>query len=431
MSAVLTVVSGVAGAIDHSVSAPAKVGQPDAKKAEEEKKQIKEDEEWVMPESMGKAESAVAETSRTPVTDHSPNMFPYMSTEAVKRGGRFVRHRSLFMRFVLGGVLRLGHKWLFSFSLWGLAWTIVMKSLSDDLPDWVTQIVHPDATVVSLITFVFGFFLTYRASMALTRYKIGGSEFNNFLGNVAALCQLVLGVVNVHSEEMKSGSVVNSLRWEYNRKLGRMECHRQVKEVVNGVIEECRMLLKSLPYCMIFTYREGVHLSKLPLSEPLYHELLMATHGTSSAINGLLALLSRRMGALVHAGLVHPPVMGALWKKIDDCNSSVGMVENCRRLGPPRLYSDHLQVCMVLYLALLPLVLYPLYGWGTLIYYPVIMYVTLGLYMISEAIQEPFADANNPYMDLDLMAWAHQTCREVDGRFDMFIREFRSLRQRF
>lgn len=82
---------------------------------------------------------------------------------------------------------------------------------------------------------------------------------------------------------------------------------------------------------------------------------------------------------------------------------------------------------MFLYLFLLPPVMYTAYGLWTLAFFPIIMHITLGIYVTADAIKEPFADADNPYMDLDLLAWAHDTCREVDERFDMFVREARCV----
>ena len=92
---------------------------------------------------------------------------------------------------------------------------------------------------------------------------------------MTALRQLTLGVINVTDGDLRHATV-ESFRWGFDEGSWRMACKRCKKEVVNGVLEECRMILKSLPYCMIFSYRRRVRMSLLPLSLSLYHELLEA-----------------------------------------------------------------------------------------------------------------------------------------------------------
>ena len=137
--------------------------------------------------------------------------------------------------------------------------------------------------VVGIITFVFGFLLTLRAAAALKRFKTGGEQYNNLLGNVNALAQLTLGVINIdasseYATQMGKLNIVETVEWIYDAtKASKGDpyagflCKREKKDVMY-VVNDCRNILKSLPYCMIFNYRQRVTQSKLPLSTLLWNE---------------------------------------------------------------------------------------------------------------------------------------------------------------
>ena len=77
-----------------------------------------------------------------------------------------------------------------AFMGWCVAWVLLNELLiGEEVPaDFAIfePILRPGDMVVSIITFVFGFLLTLRAAAALKRFKTGGEQYNNLLGNVIA-----------------------------------------------------------------------------------------------------------------------------------------------------------------------------------------------------------------------------------------------------
>ena len=72
-----------------------------------------------------------------------------------------------------------------------MAWVLLNElkfgGIGAEIPARWEPLLRPaEPMVVGIITFVFGFLLTLRAAAALTRFKTGGEQYNNLLGNVIA-----------------------------------------------------------------------------------------------------------------------------------------------------------------------------------------------------------------------------------------------------
>merc|ERR1711937_662448 len=41
----------------------------------------------------------------------------------------------------------------------------------------------------------------------------------------------------------------------------------------------------------------------------------------------------------------------------------------------------------------------------------------------ADKVKEPFTDSNDPYLDLELIHWAHDACRDIDAQYDVWFKE--------
>ena len=130
----------------------------------------------------------------------------------------------------------------------------------------------------------------------------------------------------------------------------------------------------------------------------------------SCPLNGILSILGIRLHSCIEQKWMHPPEYGSFNANLDELQSVLRSLDRIRYTPFPFAYVNQLMVFQFIYLATLPLVLIPKFGYTTLIGMFCAVYAFVGIEEIGLEIEDPFGDDPN---DLPMEQICQGTKRDV------------------
>jgi hypothetical protein len=271
--------------------------------------------------------------------------------------------------------------WLLLLPAVAAALFVYLKDNVDDWPDFLDDSV---ATVVGAATGLLAFILSLNLNTALTRNADGNANFNAFCGDVLAFGMFVCGLTVDDKDEDKFEVVKNNIR----------------------------DLLLAAPQVCKWTFREGVDVDLIPvrlkgrasdgrrMSEKLYERnkkmyCLLKEYYDIGAMEAVMLALGNEMQNLTAMknfgddNAFHTALIGK-WENI---YSSYGTLGNIFGYTHPAVLNWLLNICLGLYLVLMP------YGLVEAKYHAiwlsfVVAYFFLGLHIVAGQIGNPFVSSN-------------------------------------
>lgn len=253
--------------------------------------------------------------------------------------------------------------------------------------------------IVTAATATLSFILSMTLSGAMNKNSQGIAMFNAFTGDLLAFAMHLLALSE--DDKKTNEAYVNArknirdlllagpgiLKWSFRSK-GVLVDLIQVKQMADGTSVKLSERNRSM-YCA------------------------MKRYSSLGGVEAFMLVLANEIEKLKKAGLDGETVLPALIAKWENLYSSYGNLGNLFGWKPPALFSWWLQVCLYIYLVLMPFTFVPTTGYHSVYLSFVVSYFFLGAYVGLQKLGDPFAEGISESGDFATVTAAAKTAQET------------------
>lgn len=266
----------------------------------------------------------------------------------------------------------------------------------EDADKWFDDAI---AVIVTAATATLSFILSMTLSGAMNKNSQGIAMFNAFTGDLLAFAMHLLALSEDDKKNIE-GYVQSRknirdlllagpgiLKWSFRGK-GVLIDLVQVKQRADGTSVKLSERNRSM-YCAIKRY------------------------SSLGGVESFMLVLANEIEKLKKAGLDGETVLPALIRKWENLYASYGSLGNLFGWKPPALFSWWLQVCLYIYLLLMPYTFVPSAGYHAVYLSFVVSYFFLGAYVGLQKLGDPFAEGISETGDFATVTDAARTAQET------------------